>query len=99
MIAAVVQTKPPGGPFWQLVELFLTLPLSMAARWASVIDALVVAVMGPMIDASLSLQLSPASANYAVFPPNCPADFSPSGRPAPLSQFSVSESLDLSSNA
>ena len=27
MTAEVVQTKPPGGPFWQLVELFLILPL------------------------------------------------------------------------
>jgi hypothetical protein len=44
MIAEVVHTKPPGGPFWQLVELFLILPLRAAARWLSLIDALVVAV-------------------------------------------------------
>jgi hypothetical protein len=46
MTAEVVQTKPPGGPFWQLVELFLILPLRLAARWVSLIDALVVAVAG-----------------------------------------------------
>ena len=40
MTAEVVQTKPPGGPFWQLVELFLILPLRLAARWVSLIDAL-----------------------------------------------------------
>ena len=41
-----MHTKPPGGPFWQLVELFLILPLRLAARWVSLIDALVVAVAG-----------------------------------------------------
>ena len=30
--AEVVHTKPPGGSFWQLVELFLTLPRICAAR-------------------------------------------------------------------
>ena len=54
MIAEVVHTKPPGGPFWQLVELFLILPLSAAARWVSLIDALVVAVAGSAARPSLS---------------------------------------------
>jgi len=42
----VVHTKPPGGPFWQLVELFLTLPRRLAARCVSLTAALVVAVAG-----------------------------------------------------
>jgi hypothetical protein len=44
--AEVVHTKPPGGPFWQLVELFLTFPRRLAARWVSLTAALVVAVAG-----------------------------------------------------